>query len=135
MTKTPPKANNDRALLVIAHGSRAAPANTEFLTLIGTLRENQPTSLNQYQYIEGVFLELGAPSLSQAVEKLVDQGVAKFDVYPLFFNCGKHVSKDIPALVAEVEYKYKNISIRLLEYFGSSTQLTKAVINHVEQQG
>merc|ERR1711916_258963 len=80
------------ALLIMAHGSRASAANEEFLAFVNKLAEQN----QHYTAVRGVFLELSEPSLVQAVHSLADQGINTFQLYPLFFNCGKHVQKDIP---------------------------------------
>ncbi len=118
------------ALLIMAHGSRASAANEEFLAFVNKLAEQN----QHYTAVRGVFLELSEPSLVQAVHSLADQGINTFQLYPLFFNCGKHVQKDIPAQIAEAQASRPNIEIRMLDYFGSSKTLVDAVNQHILQQ-
>ena len=120
----------DKTLLIIAHGSRATSANEEFLQLVQQLKPR----FHQYRDVRGVFLELCAPSLADAVNELADAGHNEFDVYPMFFNCGKHVKQDIPGIVETLRSSHPTLEIRLLDYFGCSEQLGAAMLNHVEQQ-
>lgn len=121
----------NKALAIIAHGSRNNAANEEFLELVcqlaGTTRE--------YADLRGCFLELASPSLPEAVADLVAEGHRQIDVYPLFFNQGKHVARDIPALVEEEKRVYANTEIRLLPYFGSFSGLAGMIEAHLRELG
>ena len=119
-----------RVLLVMAHGSRATAANSEFLELVDNIKtKNLP-----YHAIVGVFLELSPPTLHKAIEDAYEKGERSFDVYPLFFNCGKHVQKDIPQQIGEILDRFDDIEVRLLDYFGSSNNLVTAVASHITDQ-
>lgn len=122
--------NSDRILLVIAHGSRAKAANEEFQNMVSNLRQrNMP-----YTQVDGVFLELAQPTLAERAIFHYQQGARYFDVYPLFFNNGKHVGKDLPALVADLIERLPDAKVTLLEYFGASEQLLAAVCADINQQ-
>ena len=86
-----------------------------------------------YDHIEAAFLEAAAPSLHAVVECLSSRPVESIDVYPLFFNCGRHVSKDIPALMQSIGDQYPGISLNLLPYFGSFNGLATVMSEHIEQ--
>ena len=47
------------------------------------------------------FLELMEPSLSAAVERLVERGASRVVVVPLFLGTGGHIRRDLPALIEE----------------------------------
>lgn len=114
-----------KALVVIAHGSRRAAANEEFFTLV----ERIAAQNSAYALTKPALLEQAPPTLLQACQAL-PANIKQIDVYPLFFNCGRHVEKDIPAQVAEVMEAMPTVTVRLLPYFGSSPDLAAAVLEH-----
>ena len=119
----------NRSLAVIAHGSRNENANQEFLQLVCDLAG----VVGEYEAVRGCFLELAEPSLAQAVEELVNTGADHIQVYPLFFNQGKHVARDIPALVDEQQQRFPEHRIELLSYFGSFDGLARMIRTHLQQ--
>lgn len=116
-----------KALAVIAHGSRNQAANEEFLELVCRLAG----TTGHYADLRGCFLELASPSLAEAVADLVSQGHRLIHVYPLFFNQGKHVTRDIPALVEEEQRRHPDTDIHLLPYFGSFAGLAGMIDEHL----
>ncbi len=127
----PPDPASSRALIVIAHGSRSRAANEEFKQVLAKL----DGGTLGYAHIEAAFLEAAAPSLNAVVECLSICPVDSIDVYPLFFNCGRHVSRDIPALIESIGGQYPDISLSLLPYFGSFNGLATVMSQHIEQAG
>ncbi len=121
--------SENRALIIMAHGSRRDSANTEFFDLIKKVDQQ---SL-QYGCIRPALLEQAAPTLLQTAAEL-PAAITSIDVYPLFFNCGKHVERDIPQQVAELMEQHPSRSIRLLDYFGKSSLLAGLILGHVDQQ-
>lgn len=121
-------AQRTSALIIIAHGSRLASANEEFFALVDTVAQATP----DYSLVLPALLEAAPPTLLQACQDAVDKGAQQIVVYPLFFNHGRHVGKDIPALVAEAMEQFPDIDIELRDYFGSNPQLAQTVINHLQ---
>jgi sirohydrochlorin ferrochelatase len=122
---------NSKVLLIMAHGSRREAANDEFRALVAQIAQ----TLEGYREVRAIFLELAVPDLAQACAELAGTGeeVTHIDLYPLFFNQGKHVERDIPAQIAQVQQGYPQLSVRQLPYFGSSAQLAGLVVQHIDQ--
>jgi sirohydrochlorin ferrochelatase len=116
-----------RVLIMIAHGSRSATANEEFCALVASVAR-QATA---YAAVVPAFLEVASPSLAQALAVEVGRGCLDFDVYPLFFNRGRHVARDIPEQVAALAVTHPRCEIRLLPYFGAFDGLAEAVLRHL----
>ncbi|WP_272974850.1 sirohydrochlorin chelatase [Alcanivorax jadensis] len=55
-------------------------------------------------------------------------------LYPLFFNKGKHVGKDIPAQVEDARQRFPDLTIELLDYFGNANGLAALVLKHIGEQ-
>lgn len=111
----------------MAHGSRRDAANQEFAKLVKDVDANNPN----YALTVHALLEQAPPSLGEAC-KALPEGIAEIDVYPLFFNCGKHVEKDIPLQIAEIMEEMPHCQINLLPYFGSTPHLARWILQHVE---
>jgi sirohydrochlorin ferrochelatase len=124
-----PEGSCNRALVVIAHGSRSEAANEEFRAVLGKLDAKKLG----FSHIEAAFLEAAPPTLVAVVECLARSQVRELDIYPLFFNCGRHVAEDIPTLVAELGSRYPDIQLRLLPYFGSFGGLAASMAEHIEE--
>jgi len=117
------------ALIIMAHGSRRTSANQEFLDLVNRIGQNQ----THFQVTLGAFLEQSSPTLMQACEQAIKEGHDNITIYPLFFNCGRHVEKDIPIQVSEVMSHFESCKISLLPYFGSSEGLAGLVVEHLNE--
>jgi sirohydrochlorin cobaltochelatase len=119
-----------RALIIMAHGSRNAGANREFSDTVRHIAER----MDGYDRVEPAFLELAQPSLMEVSETLHREGITQLDVYPMFFNRGKHVARDIPEQVESVRATHPGMTVALLDYFGASEALPRAMMEHIRGQ-
>jgi len=124
---------SERALIIMAHGSRRAAANEEFFNLVKKIGNETSGAAQKYCVILPALLEQAPPTLLQVCQNL-PENVSHIDVYPLFFNQGRHVEKDIPAQVAEVMDALPEKSVQLLTYFGQSDGLAALVLDHITEQ-
>ena len=105
-----------KALLIMAHGSRSETANDEFRALVERVAEAAHASGQEYVAVIPCFLELAKPSLIEAIQQLEHQPVEAVQLYPLFFNKGKHVGRDIPAQITlEIQRGWRSWCCRILE--------------------
>ena len=123
-----------KALLIMAHGSRSDTANDEFRALVEAVAESAPGAGEEYVAVLPCFLELAQPSLVEAIQQLEHQPVTHVQLYPLFFNKGKHVGKDIPAQVEDARERFPALTIELLDYFGNADGLASLVLEHIASQ-
>ncbi|EKF74776.1 hypothetical protein A11A3_07128 [Alcanivorax hongdengensis A-11-3] len=119
-----------KALLIMAHGSRSDTANDEFRALVETVAQNS----HDYVAVLPCFLELAFPSLLEALQQLEHQPVDTVQLYPLFFNKGKHVGRDIPAQMDQARQRYPHLSLQTLTYFGNAEGLAPLVLQHIRSQ-
>tara|TARA_A100001391_G_scaffold184201_1_gene151862 strand:+ start:2995 stop:3387 length:393 start_codon:yes stop_codon:yes gene_type:complete len=125
----------NKALLIMAHGSRAEAANQEFEALVEAVaRTSRDSGSPEYAAVLPCFLELARPSLQEALQQLEHQPVETVYLYPLFFNNGKHVATDIPAQVREARERHPHLNIELLGYFGNAPGLAGMVLEHITAQ-
>ncbi len=59
------------------------------------------------------FLELTQPDLAQATLSLVQAGVQRITVVPMFLGMGKHAREDLPALVHAMRAQYPQVLFNL----------------------
>ncbi|HCU26003.1 MAG TPA: cobalamin biosynthesis protein CbiX [Deltaproteobacteria bacterium] len=107
-----------RAVILIAHGSRAEAANQEIRDLADRLAAQSEA------LIFPAFLELSSPSISEAIDQALAAAPREILVLPYFLTQGRHVQEDIPKILAEKAHAYPEIPIKLLDYFGKNPHLT-----------
>ena len=80
------------ALLVVGHGSRDPRGAEEFHELLALIRGRNP-----HLSIEGGFIELSRPPISECVDRLAKGGAQSVAAVPLMLLAAGHVKNDIPA--------------------------------------
>lgn len=100
------------SLVLLAHGSRLESANREVRDVAAAL------AVQTGAPVVPAFLELAEPSLTAALEKLIAAGHTRLLVLPYFLTQGRHLSEDIPRLLAETAGRHAGVSVRLLDYMG-----------------
>lgn len=113
------------ALLLVAHGSRRAASNNEVRHLTDKLRE---VASDRFEQIECAFLELAEPLIPDGITCCINQGADEVVVLPYFLSAGRHVSEDIPGIVAETQARYPNIPIRIAPYLGESSDIVHTLL-------
>jgi sirohydrochlorin ferrochelatase len=93
-------------IIVFAHGSRIEPANQAVRSVAANLAR-----AGDYPIVQAAFLELGRPSLEEAADLLVAQGVERIAVIPYFLTPGTHLERDLPVLMDRISNKHKDIQI------------------------
>ena len=98
----------ESALLIVGHGSRNPRGAEEFHGLVSLVRERSPSLL-----VEGGFIELSRPPISECMERLVEGGAREVSAVPLMLLAAGHAKNDIPATLTregmyhpEVRFRY-----------------------------
>ena len=96
------------AFLVVGHGSRDPRGAREFHELVGIVRERNPGLA-----VEGGFIELSRPPISECVNRLAEGGARYVAAVPLMLLAAGHAKDDIPATLVregiehpEMEFRY-----------------------------
>lgn len=71
-------------------------------------------------------MELAEPSIGEAVAKCASEGYKKVVVAPYFLSRGRHITTDIPAMVAEAQKAHPEVSCVIAEPIGMSARLPSA---------
>ena len=108
---------SDKALIIVAHGSRKDSSNEEIKALgekVGSLQDKH------YAFVMTAFLEFAAPSLEESMRSCIDKGVSEIVILPYFLASGNHVTRDIPEVVQKIQASYPQVKITLKDHVGSS---------------
>ena len=101
-------------LLIIGHGTRDATGVAQFRQLIGRVRDQ---SAGWLPAVDGGFIELAAPSVSEVVPrlaggKLANGGPAELVAVPLVLSAAGHGKGDIPAALAREQVRHPGLRYR-----------------------
>jgi sirohydrochlorin cobaltochelatase len=108
-----------RGVILLAHGSRDPQWREPIEAVAAQIRAVAPGTPVLCAYVE-----LCAPSLSEAATDLIAEGAESIRVFPLFFGVGKHVREDLPRLVDEIRASHPGIKVELLPTAGEYRELT-----------
>src|SRR5829696_1392141 len=80
------------ALMIVGHGSRDPRGAREFHALVALVRRRNPSLT-----VEGGFIELSRPPISECVDRLAESGAPSVAAVPLMLLAAGHTKDDIPA--------------------------------------
>lgn len=113
-------------IILLAHGSSDKRWCETFENLAGPTLAAVADSRIAY-------MELAEPSLDQVVAEGVQAGIESFTVVPLFLAAGRHLRKDVPAMITSMEQQHQ-VRIELAPPIGENPQLGLAIKDVVMQQ-
>ena len=114
-----------RALVLFAHGARAASWAAPFERLRDALRAQLPDLP-----VTLAFLELMEPRLPQAAAELVAQGVDDITVVPVFLGQGGHLLRDLPALAEGIRTAHPGLQLQLAGAIGEDPGVQAAMADY-----
>ena len=113
-----------KAVLLVSHGSGSPKTKDEVSVLAGILRQRLPGSM-----VEFAFLDIGSPSIPEGIDRCVAQGAVSVTVALNFLNAGRHMDKDIPAILRASRKKYPHIKITLTKPIGQHPKIPDLFID------
>ncbi|WP_395010645.1 sirohydrochlorin chelatase [Undibacterium sp.] len=111
-----------QALILFAHGARAASWAEPFLRLQKLTQESSPELK-----VELAFLELMQPQLPEVVKNLVDQGYEALTITPIFLGQGGHLLRDLPLMVEELRQVYPDLQIKQVGAAGEDPGVLQSI--------
>jgi sirohydrochlorin cobaltochelatase len=125
------------ALLIVGHGSRDPRGEHEFQDLIRLVRRRNPSLT-----VEGGFIELSRPPISECVDRLADKGVRDVAAVPLMLLAAGHAKDDIPATLVREKTNHPGMNFRYGRALGIRPELLElmdsrisAVVPEEEREG
>jgi sirohydrochlorin cobaltochelatase len=92
------------ALLIVGHGSRDPRGAREFHDLVGLVRRRNPSLT-----VEGGFIELSRPPISECVNRLAEGGARNIAAVPLMLLAAGHAKDDIPATLVREKMDHPEV--------------------------
>ncbi len=123
-----PKAHGRDAVLLIDHGSRRSEANALLDEVAGLVKER----LGAENIVEAAHMELADPTIAQGFARCVAQGATMVVAHPFMLAPGRHVSEDLPRLVAEAAAPYPAVTFVLAAPLGGHPAVVDAVIERCQ---
>ena len=110
------------AVLLIAHGSRHAPANDDLLQLVARF-----AAKGDHAIVEPAFLELAEPDIPSGGDRCVSRGADRVLMVPYFLSEGVHLTRDLTAARQALEDRHPGVEFRLGPPLGPDPLLDQLV--------
>jgi sirohydrochlorin cobaltochelatase len=137
-----PEANGKRttssepALLIVGHGSRDPRGAEEFQELVSLVRARAP------MHVEGGFIELSRPPISECVNNLRERGAREVSAVPLMLLAAGHAKDDVPATLVREKLTHPDLDFHYGRALGIRPELLElmderisAVVPEEEKEG
>jgi len=118
-----PEANGKRtrssepALLLVGHGSRDPRGAQEFHELVSLVRDHAPMP------VEGGFIELSQPPISECVNNLRERGEREVSAVPLMLLAAGHAKDDVPATLVREKMTHPDLDFHYGRALGIRPEL------------
>lgn len=122
------KAENQTAVLLIAHGSKRAEANADLVQLAELVQAR-----SDYPIVEIAYLELAEPTIPDGAAKCVGQGASRVLMLPYFLSAGNHVTEDLEGYRRRFAREYPGVNFVLCPPLGLHPQVVDAVLARIEE--
>ena len=116
------------ALLLVDHGSRRAQANA-LLDEVAALVKRR---LGAASIVEAAHMEIAEPTIAQGFARCVEQGANMVVTHPFMLAPGRHVTEDLPRLVAEAAEMHEGVAFAIAAPLGSHPGVIDAVIERCQ---
>lgn len=114
-------------VVVVAHGSRTVAANDAHRRVVAALAAEVGAAAVP------AFLELAGPDIATAIDQAVTAGAGRVLVLPHFLYPGRHVSEDIPAIVAAAAERHPGVAVVLRPASGEDPAVAAALADLVRR--
>ena len=114
------------AVLLIAHGSRHAPANDDLHQLVARL-----AAKGDHVIVEPAFLELAEPDIPSGGDRCVARGADRVLMVPYFLSEGVHLTRDLTAARQALEDRHPGVDFRLGPPLGPDPLLDQLVADRI----
>jgi len=113
---------DERAIVLFAHGARAASWALPFQRLRALTAQQRPDCA-----VSLAFLELMTPRLPDEVAALVAGGVREVVVVPVFLGQGGHLLRDLPLLMDQLRSAHPGVAFSTVPAVGEDPDVLAAM--------
>ena len=121
-----PHEPRNSALLLMAHGTPLEAANASIFEVAEDARRK-----SAYRRVSVSFMELNTPSIADASDTLVVEGVGTIVAVPYFLHLGEHVAKDLPAAIEQARERHPGVTFHLSDYLSYDPLLLEVMRDRV----
>jgi sirohydrochlorin ferrochelatase len=114
-----------KGILIIDHGSMKEEAN-RMLECVGELVQRMA---GESVVVRVAHMELAAPTIADGFEACIAAGATEIVAFPYMLSPGKHSTRDIPRMVAEISAAHSGVPVRVTTAFGVNEQLAAVVLS------
>jgi sirohydrochlorin cobaltochelatase len=115
----------ERALILFAHGARAASWAAPFQRLRELTARQRPDVA-----VSLAFLELMEPRLPDEAAALIARGVRDITIVPVFLGQGGHLLRDLPLLVEGLRAAHPGVAISTVPAVGEDPGVLAAMASY-----
>jgi len=116
-------------LVIVGHGTRSAEGVAQFAALVERVRTRAGGTVGD---VEGGFIELSRPPLTDAVGALAAQGHRALVALPLVLTAAGHGKGDIPAALAREQQRHPGLSYAYGRPLGPHPMLHTALEERID---
>ena len=109
------------AVIILGHGSRSTGSETAVRAVVAEMKKSG------HAIVEHAFLQYVSPTPQEALARCIGQRAERIVIVPFFLQAGAHVTRDIPALVADARKAHPGIEIVVTDYVGNHPLMGKVV--------
>lgn len=109
--------SSEPALLIVGHGSRDPRGAQEFHELVSLVRDHAPMP------VEGGFIELSRPPISECVNNLRERGAREVSAVPLMLLAAGHAKDDVPATLVREKMTHPDLDFHYGRALGIRPEL------------
>lgn len=117
---------NQKAVLIIAHGSKVKETNDIMVAYMDALKARSPETV-----FSSCYLQLMDPDLKMAIDDLYQSGVREIKAFPFFLFNGNHIREDIPMELDAIRAEYPELKIDFLANIGFDEKLVDLILERV----
>lgn len=114
-------------VIVFAHGSTIESANEAVHAVTAQL------AIRTKQRVESAFLDCAPPTLADATQKLVGEGVTHVVVLPYFLTLGMHLQRDLPRIVDRLRPIYSHVRFTISEPLDGHPALLDVLVDRYNE--
>ena len=119
--------SQERAILLVDHGSRRAEANAQLERLAEGVRRQRPGWA-----VRTAHLELAEPDVATALDACAAEGLLDVVLPPFFLSPGRHTREDLPALVREACQRNPGLAVHVTEPLGVDDAVVSLVLQRID---
>lgn len=114
------------AILILAHGSKRNETEQTLNSIVQKVRHKIGS-----ESVYPAYLQFSEQDMETIIKQLVDKGVKKFIVMPMFLFDGVHVTVDIPEEINKIKQKYSGIEIVITRHIGDDERIADIIIDRI----